>query len=82
MAQRMMWIQVQSIYRGQATDGTVVTVEADAMDLALKKAGNGIYDSDWWNETLEKVLDHWGISTQRWHDAVTKTPRAHFDRGK
>jgi hypothetical protein len=78
MAQRMMWNQFQGEYRGQATNGTVVTVEETVMDLALKKAGKGVFDSDWWIEALERVLNHWGINTQHWMDATTHTRRAHF----
>ncbi len=78
MAQRMMWNQFQAQYRGQATNGTVVTVDETVMALALKKAGKSVFDSDWWIETLERVLNHWGINTQRWVDATTNTRRAHF----
>lgn len=78
MAQQLMWDQIGSLYRGQGTGGTVVTVEADAMELAQKKAGKGVYDSDWWVETLLSVLEHWGIYAQRWIDAATRVPRMHF----
>lgn len=78
MAQRMMWNQFQAQYRGQATNGTVVTVDETVMALALKKAGKGVFDSDWWIESLERVLNHWGITAQRWVDATTNTRRAHF----
>lgn len=77
----MMWNQHQDIYRGQATDGTVVTVDQEVMTLAIKKAGKGVYESDWWVESLERVLSHWGISARRWIDATTHTPRAHFSMG-
>jgi hypothetical protein len=78
MAQQLMWNQIETLYRGQGTGGTVVTVESDAMELAQKKAGKGVYDSDWWVETLLNVLEHWGIYAQRWIDAATRVPRMHF----
>jgi hypothetical protein len=78
MAQQLMWNQIEALYRGQSTGGTVVTVEADAMELALKKAGKSVYDSDWWVETLLNVLEHWGVYAQRWMDAATRVPRIHF----
>src|SRR4051794_24149666 len=78
MAQQLMWSQIESLYRGQGTNGTVVTVELDAMDLAQKRAGKSVFDTDWWVETLKQVLDHWGIYSQRWTDAATRMPRVHF----
>ena len=78
MAQKLMWNQIESQYRGQGTNGAVVTVEVEAMDLATRKAGKSVYDTDWWIETLQNVLEHWGIYTQRWTDAATKVPRIHF----
>ena len=47
-------------FRGQATNGTVVTVDHDVMDVVNKKAGKSVYDSDWWVETLEAVLEPTG----------------------
>jgi hypothetical protein len=79
MAQRMMWNQFHDIYRGQASDGTVITVDQKVMTMAIRKAGPGVYDSDWWLESLDRVLDHWGIKSRHWMDATTHTPRAHFD---
>ncbi len=82
MPQQMMWNQMDQVYRGQASDGTVITVEEDAMVLAHKKAGNSVYESDWWPETLTRVLEHWGIYSKRWVDEVTLMPRMHFTRGE
>ena len=78
MSQKLMWNQIESLYRGQGTNGAVVTVEAEAMDLAMRRAGKTVYDTDWWVETLQNVLEHWGIFGQRWTDAATKVPRRHF----
>ena len=78
MSQQMMWSQREDLYRGQAEDGTVITVDDDAMREALKKAGNGIFESDWWVETLVRVLEHWGIYSKRWLDEATQVPRMHF----
>jgi len=74
----MMWDLHEDTYRGQASDGTVVTVPQPVMELALKKAGKGVYDSDWWVESQESILSHWGIDSRRWMDGVTRTPRARF----
>jgi hypothetical protein len=82
MAQQMMWSQIDQVFRGQASDGTVITVEEDAMLLAHKKAGNSVYESDWWPETLTRVLEHWGIYGKRWVDDVTFVPRIHFTKGE
>ncbi len=78
MPQQMMWNVREAVYRGQASDGTVITVDEDAMSTALKKAGNTIFESDWWVETLIRVLEHWGIFSKRWIDDVTNVPRMHF----
>ena len=59
-------------------NGTVVVVDPSAMDLAHKKAGKTVYDSDWWVETLQVTLDHWGIFSRRWMDGATRVPRANF----
>lgn len=74
----MMWSPRESLYRGQATDGTVITVDEDAMNAALKQAGKGIFETDWWIETLTRILLHWGIYSRRWIDEATKVPRIHF----
>jgi hypothetical protein len=81
MAQKMMWDTIGRNYRGQSSNGTVVTVAEDAMELAQKKAGKGVYESDWWIETLERVLEHWGIATKKWVDQATQTSRAGFTIG-
>ncbi len=81
-AQRMMWNETERQYRGQASDGAVVTVMEDAMMLAHRKAGNGVFDSDWWVETLTRVLEHWGIYYKRWMDPATNTARMHFTLGQ
>lgn len=81
MAQQIMWSQVEALYRGQATDGAVVTVAEDAMMLAHRKAGMGVYEADWWVETLTQVLEHWGVYCKRWVDPATQTPRLHFSLG-
>jgi hypothetical protein len=78
MAQQMMFDRIGGSYRGQASDGTVVTVTEEAMEVALKRAGKSIYDSDWWTETLEQVLMSWGIYKSRWLDPATHSPRAEF----
>ncbi len=74
----MMWSQREALYRGQASDGTVITVDEDAMQAALKKAGNGIFETDWWVETLARVLERWGVFSKRWLDEATQVPRVHF----
>ena len=80
-SQQMMWSIRESLYRGQATDGTVVTVEEPAMMEALKQAGKGIYETDWWRETLPVVLERWGLVAKRWTDDATGMPRAHYTLG-
>src|SRR5437868_7132102 len=78
MAQRMMWDHITAVYRGQAGNGTVVAVEPAAMDLAHKKAGKVVYDSDWWVESLKVTMEHWGIHGRYWTDGATRVPRANF----
>jgi hypothetical protein len=78
MAQQMMFDYMERNYRGQASDGTVVTSTEEAMEAALKRAGKTIYDSDWWIETMEQVLVSWGIYKTRWQDPATGSPRASF----
>src|SRR5687768_3848599 len=80
-SQQMMWSALESLYRGQATDGTVVTVEEPAMMEALKQAGKGIFDADWWRETLPVVIERWGLTARRWTDEATGMPRAHYRLG-
>ena len=78
MAQQMMWNAWQETFRGQASDGTIVTVEQEVMDIAHRKAGTAVYESDWWPETLTRVLEHWGIYHKKWLDEDTHNPRLHF----
>jgi hypothetical protein len=78
MPSQMMWNVIESLYRGQATDGTVVTVDEPAMMAAQKQAGKGVYDTDWWRETLPVTLDRWGLAAKRWVDDATGMPRAHY----
>jgi hypothetical protein len=81
MAQNMMWNEFEGLYRGQAAQGEVVTVAEDAMKLAHRKAGNGVFEADWWVETLTRVLEHWGVYRKRWIDQPTLTVRLHFTLG-
>ncbi len=81
MPQMMMWSQFEDLYRGQATDGAVITVADDAMRLTQKKAGNSVYEADWWLETLTRVLEHWGVYCKRWVDPASQVPRLHFSLG-
>jgi hypothetical protein len=74
----MMWSPTEALYRGQASNGTVITVDEEAMHIALKQAGKGIFETDWWVETLTRVLEHWGIFSKRWLDEATRVPRMHF----
>ena len=78
MAQQLMWDYQSSVFRGQAVNGTVVTVTEDAMNMAQRKAGKSVYETDWWLETLDTVLDGWGIEIKRWHDYVTAQNRADY----
>ena len=78
----MMWSAWEGLYRGQASNGTVITVDEDAMNVALKQAGKGIFETDWWTETLTRILDHWGIYSKRWTDEITGVPRLHFHLSK
>ena len=78
MAQQMMWDVIENVFRAQTSNGSIVTVDQNAMDLAQKKAGKTVYDSDWWVETLLNVLEHWGIHNKRWVDVATQLPRYHF----
>lgn len=82
MAQRMMFDQIEHVYRGQATDGTVITVKEDGMDLALRKAGKAVFETDWWSESQTAILEHWGLYGKRWIDDATKMPRLTFVVGE
>lgn len=78
MPQQIMWDRIAEIYRGQAENRTVVTIDREAMEMAVKKAGNTVFEADWWTETLPSVLAHWGIHSKRWTDEATRVPRLHF----
>jgi hypothetical protein len=82
MAQNMMWNEVEAQYRGQATRGDVVTVAEDAMKLAHRKAGNWVFEADWWVETLVRVLEHWGLYSKSWIEPSTQVVRLHFTLGE
>ncbi len=82
MAREMMWNEFEGQYRGQAEGGEVVTVAEDAMKLAHKRAGSWAFDSDWWVETLTRVLEHWGLYKKRWVDPSTQVVRLHFTLGE
>jgi hypothetical protein len=75
---RIMWSQAESLYRGQSLTGTVITVDEDALQIALKNAGNSIFDTEWWIETLTVVLDRWGLKSKQWTDPATQVLRLHF----
>jgi hypothetical protein len=75
---RILWNQFEAVYRGQSNTGTVITVDEDAMQKALVNAGNVVFESEWWMETLTNVLDHWSLGSKRWMDHVTGMPRVHF----
>jgi hypothetical protein len=75
---RILWNQVEAVYRGQANTGDVITVDEDAMQRALVNAGNAVFDSEWWVESLPNVLEHWKLVSRRWMDNVTGMPRVHY----
>lgn len=75
---RIMWDHVESHYRGQCNSGIVLSIDEDAMNKALKNAGNAVFDTEWWVETLTNVLEHWGLRSKRWMDYSTQMPRVHF----
>jgi hypothetical protein len=75
---RIMWSQIDSQYRGQSTSGTILTIDEDAMNKAIKNAGNAVFDTEWWVETLGVVLEHWGLRYKRWLDPVTQMPHVHY----
>jgi hypothetical protein len=75
---RILWNQVEAVYRAQANSGDVITVDEDAMQRALVNAGNTVFDTEWWVETLPSVLEHWSLGSRRWMDQVTGMPRVHF----
>ena len=73
-----MWNPFEAQYRGQASTGEVVTVDEDVMNHAIKKAGSGVFDVDWWIESLQDVLQHWGYQSKRWIDPATQMPRVNY----
>ena len=75
---RILWNQVEAVYRGQSNSGAVITVDEDAMQRALINAGNAVFDSEWWVESLASVLEHWNLGSQRWMDHVTGMLRIHY----
>ncbi|HET9496375.1 MAG TPA: hypothetical protein VFR15_19275 [Chloroflexia bacterium] len=78
---QLMWNPFEGQYRGQATTGEVVTVDEDVMNQAIKKAGSGVFEVDWWIESLQDVLQHWGFQSKRWMDPVTGMPRVNYSMG-
>jgi hypothetical protein len=75
---RILWNQVEAVYRAQANSGDVITVDEDAMQRALVIAGNPVFDTEWWVEALPSVLEHWNLGSRRWMDQVTGMPRVHY----
>jgi hypothetical protein len=75
---QLMWNPFEGQYRGQASTGEVVTVDEDVMNHAIKKAGSGVFEVDWWIESLQDVLQHWGYQSKRWMDPVTQMPRVNY----
>jgi hypothetical protein len=82
MPQQMMWNTIEDKYKGQASDGTLITVDEDVMMEAHKRAGKAVYDTDWWTETLVYVLASWGIFGERSYDHSTRLPTARFRSGE
>ena len=75
---QLMWNPFEAQYRGQGSTGVIVTVDEDVMNHAIKKAGSGVFEVDWWLESLQNVLEHWGYETKRWTDPVTQMPRVNY----
>jgi hypothetical protein len=75
---QLMWNPFEGQYRGQASTGVIVTVDEDVMNHAIKKAGTGVFEVDWWVENLQDVLRHWGFESKRWTDPVTQMPRVNY----
>jgi hypothetical protein len=73
-----MWSQVEAIYRGQSLSGTVITIDEEALKTALKNAGNSVFDTEWWMETFNVVLERWGLKSKHWTDPATQVLRIHF----
>jgi hypothetical protein len=53
-------------------------VDEDVMNHAIKKAGSGVFEVDWWIESLQDVLQHWGYESKRWMDPATQMPRVNY----
>ncbi|MEO5953714.1 MAG: hypothetical protein ABIQ44_14725 [Chloroflexia bacterium] len=75
---RILWDHVEAHYRAQCNSGVILSIDDDAMIKALKNAGNIVFDTEWWVETLQNVLEHWGLRSKRWTDPVTQMPRIHY----
>src|SRR5690348_4135414 len=75
---KILWDHVESHYRAQSNSGVILSIDDDAMLKALKNAGNGVFDTEWWMETLPNVLEHWGLRSKRWIDPPTQMPRIHY----
>ncbi|MEO8287689.1 MAG: hypothetical protein ABI670_14775 [Chloroflexota bacterium] len=75
---RIMWSQAEDLYRGQALMGAVITIDEPALQTALKHAGNSVFDTEWWVETLTVVMDRWGLKAKQWTDPATQVLRIHY----
>lgn len=75
---RILWDHVEAHYRAQCNSGVILSIDEDAMLAALKNAGNVVFDTEWWVETLQNVLEHWGLRSKRWTDPATMMPRVHY----
>ncbi len=75
---RILWDHVEAHYRAQCNSGTILSIDEDALIKALKNAGNVVFDTEWWVETLPNVLEHWGLRNKRWTDPATQMPRVHY----
>jgi|SRR5215203_5033921 len=75
---RIHWDHVEILYRAQCNSGIILSIDDDAMIKALKNAGNVVFDTEWWVETLPNVLEHWGLRSKRWTDPTTQMPRLHY----
>jgi hypothetical protein len=75
---RIMWSHVESQYRGQSFSGVIITIDEDAMNKVIKQAGNVVFDTEWWIETLAVVFEHWGLKSSRWLDPATQMPHVHY----
>lgn len=75
---RILWDHIESHYRAQSNSGVIISIDDDAMIKVLKNAGNSVFDTEWWMETLTDVLEHWGLRSKRWTDPATQMPRIHY----